>query len=537
MPILSIGFGLFASVAWRVAALALAIRGVLALRPFAVLDNLFVPDDTWYTLAIARSLAHGGPPAVDGMTPTSGFQPLLAFLQVPLIWLVGDDLLLPAQGTIWLAALADAAAAGLLAALGQRLAGPQGWWAGLLWAVSPVAIGNALGGLETSLALALQLAIVLELARLAAAVVPAGPAAKTPLLLLGLTCGLALLARVDSAFVVAGAGLVVWRLCGLAAVAQVAAVASVVVAPWWGWCTVHLGSPVPESGAAVRAITQIQHTSSWLDFRSIVALAAGTLLPAPVVEGTPVRDALYFGGPLAWLGGLLWLGLVGWGLRQVAGRLPLWVWPLVAQAAAVLLLYVAWVPAVWFFRRYFEPVLAVQALALGCGLAHWQQTRPALARPVLALCVAVSSLQVGLYAVTTPQTSIDTDWHGAKGYAKPALQILSAVPDGAVVGALQSGALAWFARDRVRVVNLDGVVDGEAAAAYKSKRLLQFCKKRRVTHLADWPFNLQFLRQHDVAGPLAKPALQTVHQASPQGPRDAFVLVAVDWTGWPVAQP
>jgi hypothetical protein len=537
MPILSIGSGLFASVAWRVAALALAIRGVLALRPFAVLDNLFVPDDTWYTLAIARSLAHGGPPAVDGLTPTSGFQPLLAFLQVPLIWLVGEDLLLPAQGTIWLAALADAAAAGLLAALGQRSAGPQGWWAGLLWAVSPVAIGNALGGLETSLALALQLAIVLQLARLAAALVPAGPAAKTPLLLLGLTCGLALLARVDSAFVVAGAGLVVWRWYGLAAASQVAAVAALVVATWWGWCTVHLGSPVPESGAAVRAITQIQHTSSWLDLRSIVALAAGTLLPAPVVEGTPVRDALYFGGPLAWLGGLFWLGLVGWGLRQVAGRLPLWVWPLVAQAAAVLLLYVAWVPAVWFFRRYFEPVLAVQALALGCGLAHWQQTRPAQARPVLALCVAVSSLQVGLFAVTTPQTSIDTDWHGAKGYAKPALQILSALPDGAVVGALQSGALAWFANGRVRVVNLDGVVDGEAAAAYKSKRLLQFCKKRGVSHLADWPFNLQFLRQHDAAGPLAKVALQTVHQASPQGPRDAFVLVAVDWTGWPVAQP
>ena len=68
-----------------VAAAALLLRGLLASRSSLALDRLFVPDDTYYTLEIARSIARGLGPTVDGVHLTSGFQPLLAFLLVPVL--------------------------------------------------------------------------------------------------------------------------------------------------------------------------------------------------------------------------------------------------------------------------------------------------------------------------------------------------------------------------------------------------------------------------------------------------------------------
>lgn len=515
---------------FSVALVALVVRLLLALRPWPWLDRLFVPDDTWYTLAIARSLAHGGPPAADGLTPTSGFQPLLAFLQVPILWLVGNDPIAPARATLLLTGAADAVAAGLLALLGIRLLGPMGALAGWLWALSPVAVANALGGLETSLALALQLAVLVQLGT-----PDGGQAPVRRDLLLGGLCGLALLARIDSAFVVVGVGIAVWVQRGLPAALRTAAAALVVVAPWWGWCTAVLGSPVPQSGAAVRAITQLQHTSRWLDPRAIAALATGTLLPAPVLLGNDARDAFYQQPAVGWLGIAAWLGLAGWGGWHGWRQPQLWLRVALGHALACLALYLLWVPAVWFFPRYFAPVLALQALGWAAVLARgW--ARPAYRRLALlgtAALLLVGGGQLALFAVAEPATSVDTRWHGAKGYAAPAQQVLAALPDGAVVGALQSGALAWFANQRVRVVNLDGVVDAEAAAAYQQRQLLQFARQRGVGYLADWPFNLDFLGEEAGRDPPHAPGLTPLLRADLQGPDDGFVLVRLDWPALP----
>ena len=53
------------------------LRVAVLVRPLGVIDRLFVPDDTYYTLTIARSLARGHGPTVDGHVLTSGFQPLM----------------------------------------------------------------------------------------------------------------------------------------------------------------------------------------------------------------------------------------------------------------------------------------------------------------------------------------------------------------------------------------------------------------------------------------------------------------------------
>lgn len=73
-----------------VTVIGLALRVGVALRPLQSIDRLFVPDDTYYTLGIARSLAHGHGPRIGGGPLTNGFQPLVAFVEVPIFWFVGS---------------------------------------------------------------------------------------------------------------------------------------------------------------------------------------------------------------------------------------------------------------------------------------------------------------------------------------------------------------------------------------------------------------------------------------------------------------
>ena len=65
------------------AALGLLVRMILAWRPLPFLDRLFVVDDAYYTLGIARNLARGLGPTAHGQILTTGFQPLLAWLELP----------------------------------------------------------------------------------------------------------------------------------------------------------------------------------------------------------------------------------------------------------------------------------------------------------------------------------------------------------------------------------------------------------------------------------------------------------------------
>ena len=72
------------------AGVGLVIRLAVLARSLTIIDRLFVPDDTYYTLTIARSMAHGHGPTTDGSTLTSGFQPLLGFVMTPVFWLTNS---------------------------------------------------------------------------------------------------------------------------------------------------------------------------------------------------------------------------------------------------------------------------------------------------------------------------------------------------------------------------------------------------------------------------------------------------------------
>jgi hypothetical protein len=75
---------------WLGVLAALIVTVVIGFQPLLHLDRQFLPDDTYYTLSISRNIAAGLGPTTDGMIATSGFQPLIALLQVPAFWFSND---------------------------------------------------------------------------------------------------------------------------------------------------------------------------------------------------------------------------------------------------------------------------------------------------------------------------------------------------------------------------------------------------------------------------------------------------------------
>ncbi len=98
----------------------------------------------------------------------------------------------------------------------------------------------------------------------------------------------------------------------------------------------------------------------------------------------------------------------------------------------------------------------------------------------------------------------------------------------AVVGSLQSGALAYYAQGRIRVVNLDGVVDRSARDAIAGGTLADFARARGVTHLADWDFNLQNFDRFSTSS-RNLPLRQETSIAVPMQGSDQFRLQRLAW--------
>lgn len=448
---------------------------VLWAQPLTTIDRLFLPDDTYYTLSIARALSAGDGPSASGGILTSGFQPLTAFLMVPVFWL-GADVNQALRAAILMSGIAGVAATGLIGLFVLRRT-KQVWIAlagGLFAATSPLFVSNHLNGLETSLAGCLTLLAVLMADRIASTRDLRGA------MMAGLVIGLAILARVDTVFVIGLIGL--WTLArhGVLITAVVVGAALAVVIPWWSYCLVTFGSVVPESGGAVRMIVGYhQAVGHQGQFREVMmaALTLGTLA---------------FGfGVVGLLGSALGIVLFMLMAVQAAIRdrqiLPEAV--LAVASAALLVFYVAYLPALWFFERYFYPIFLAAVL---CGtIAMWRLwmrgSAPARAATGLLMGGLLTANIVGL----VPYFEADDGVYrrgidGPKGYREVAIDILRRVPAGAVIASMQTGALGYYADRGIRVVNLDGVVNGQAKAAIMKGALGDYMIRSSADYFADW---------------------------------------------------
>ena len=536
MAACSVRRGLRARVDTTVAAIAgitvvgFALRLAVLLRPIGVIDRLFIPDDTYYTLTIARSLARGNGPTVDGHTLTSGLQALLGFLMVPVFW-VTDNPDTALRLDLALLVVVDTLTIVVLAWVAYRFAGRvAAVAAAALWAISPVAVSMALGGLETSLAILFEVGLVavwmwandlqVEDRRLTLRWV-----------VVGVVAGLAVLARIDTLLLVALLGGVqLWR--GPRRPLVPGAVAgAVVLAPWWIWCTVQFGTPIPTSGAAAHDMAPLEPFA-----REGMAQVAGAVVGGPFDVWRSLRlrlnDHPVAGMVVFWV---LVLGLmvvgVWWARRRVLPQLAVATLPVFA---AGLLVFYAWFGVGWYFTRYLAPVACVAALMIAVAIAHVWRARgrwrvPAFAATTILLAIGVvAALRADTHHLTAteaPELSFDS----VTGYRDAARTVVSVPPPGSVLGAWQSGAFGYYANDRITVVNLDGVVNPAAADAQRADRTAFYIRDRDIGWLADFDPHLVWFVFRGSQQLDPKPTLTAVRDLPQFPPFPNYGVGKINW--------
>jgi hypothetical protein len=372
----------------------------------------------------------------------------------------------------------------------------------------------ALGGLETSLA-------ILGAVGLVAAWIWANDTQSTRrAVVTGVVAGLAVLTRIDVALLVLLLGAFqLWR--GPRRLLVPGAIAgAVTVAPWWIWCTVQFGTPIPTSGEAAHRLAPLQPFA-----RGGMAQIAGAVAGGPFDVWRSLREWLNdhpVAGVLVFWIFVVALGALGvlWARRRVMPYLAVAALPVFA---AGLLLFYAWFGVAWYFTRYLAPVACVVSLILAVAVEHVWRKRGSWRAPLFVATAAV--LLVGLVAVVratnrnlTHTNVAPSAFDSVTGYRDAAMAVVLVPPEGSSLGAYQSGAFGYYANDRIRVVNLDGVVNPDAADALRDDTIVAYMRDEGVDWLADFALHIvEFAQQsrQQISPPPTVEAIKGLPQFSP----------------------
>jgi hypothetical protein len=119
-----------------------------------------------------------------------------------------------------------------------------------------------------------------------------------------------------------------------------------------------------------------------------------------------------------------------------------------------------------------------------------------------------------------------SSYDAVTGYREPVRRALRAIPDGAVVGGWQSGALGYYGTGRT-VVNLDGAVNPEAAGATGTE-LARYLRERRIEWLADFALVVVRLR-FDLAALRPPPTSRIVATVPAAGATPEYSVARLSW--------
>ncbi len=449
----------------------LAARLWNATRGLDELVKTTLPDDAFYYFGIARHVALGHPPSIDGWSPTNGYHPLWMAVLVAVHALLGTgDFVGPVRVALVTGALLDAGSSLLVHRICTRLGlGPiASSIALLLFVANPHQVVNATCGLET--ALALFLALLLFLVHL-----EDGASAAVRPVRFGLLAGLAVLARTDQAILVAclvaSRSWALWGSIGPRAAVRFALVATAtllaVFAPWAAYCFHTTGTVVQSSGVAL-AVVHRRMPEVWGFDPPPPSLALERTL-ASVAEAASVV-CRWNGVPVVAAGALL-LGAVGSSfvgtpgsrraLRDRARALS----PLLSWVALLFLVHS--VGRLVFREWYTAPFVAVSALVAALSAEH---AFTGFGRPALAAAFSTAAVLAWLV-------------RGAPDWFAPVYgQELAGTRSTQVrEGHSDCGIVSYFTGQGI--TNLDGIANQRAFEALLRRDLLSYAKSQRFQRI------------------------------------------------------
>ncbi len=489
---------------WRLRASLAAgclLRLWVACRSPLILQEWPLNDDSHYYYTIAWNLAHGGGLRHDSVHVTTGFQPLFLLLITPVFAIARDKTAAITMALLVQAAVGVGAALclrGLAARIGGSVAGDLAIGA---WAVAPLFLTHDLSGLETNLALGLVSAAGWLWLRLRAdGAIPDRRSAAA----VGALCGLAFLARIDTVFLspilaaglLAGAATAVPFRERLLRAGILCGAALTLAAPWLAWNLAAIGSILPSSGQAVRFLSQAYGfhflggngagTRDYFEIGHPPALYYWETLRKAARDIWGVADAAFPVMP----GLLLVACAVGARGNDFLRRLR----PLGFLAALVLVqltLYCGWIFGQWFFDRYLTPWGLLWIATVAAAVAALAGSAAPPRRAARAGVALIAAACIGLLAVRSLRRIDSLNDGRTSAYYEAAVWVNTHIPDGATIGAFQTGIFGYYLERRF--YGLDGKINVDALHAMQEKRIDEYVDGEGIDYVMDWPWLLRDL--------------------------------------------
>ena len=412
--------------------------------------------------------------SADGIHLTNGFQPLFTMMASIPYLVTGGNRVAGLRGVLALSALCYGTTGFLVGQIcrsmfapgtrAYRLAAPFG---AVCYLAASFVIVTSFNGLETG-ALLLAYALIWwywathDLQSL------------TQQTILGALLGAAVLARIDSVFLVgAVTAYLAWRR-QVRAAAVAGATAILVSAPWWIYNIALTGSLMPTSARS-------EHAWALSAFRVKVMVQAvsNDVMPWPYLNRFDIfwATSLRFACVALMIAVCLRLtrtsaavpGSVTSGRVSSFGRL------IVSAAGLLMVWYILYSFATYFYARYLAPLTMVAVVGGTWLLFRAIGSRSAAVPVGIAAVLSVVGIAVfcALDIVKFPGNVMLT---------QQVSLVESRVPPGSAVAAGQSGTLSYF---RDGVVNLDGKSNINALA--HAGHIPQYLDSLKVQWICDWP--------------------------------------------------
>ena len=476
-----------------------------------------VPDDAFYYFQTARNIAHGHGVSVDGEVWANGFHPLWMLLLVPIFAVFRGDPDTPIHVALTVSALVTSGS-GVLVYLTARRLGLGGFpslVATALYLFHPVVVFMSIDGMETGLNLSLFVATLYCFVR------AHQQRSTAAYILAGSSAGLLILSRTDYGIAAAAILLwLAWRSRGPEAIGSLAVPALVVTAPWFVWNQIVFGSPLQVSADAVPYVSHKLFSQSDASTLGILHHAAeqmreGALRTLPYFYFTPTRATA--GLAVAFLTVIVVAAaFIAWrDARSAVRDIRL----LAVPAAGLIAQFVVHAGIRWYLREwYLVAVFPLIALLIALVVQASLESRFRLfAAAVLGSVVLTATIPTGIRTYGGGWYPVQLDMLAAARW------IDATTPRDTRVGAFNSGLVGYYSNRQT--VNLDGVMNPDAADAIRRRELGPYMDRRRIDLLVDFPLYPLYVYRGFIGRPLGERLIASF-DAHPtfQGPFNVYAL-------------
>lgn len=458
----------------------------LALLPFEFALTNLLSDDSFYYFDIARNIVQGHGSSADGVNPTNGYHPLWLLAILPFFQLFSNGStfdIAPIQAILALSAFINLGIGVVIYRITQRYT--ESAWvksAALgFWFFNPFVLYQMLNGLETALSIFFTALLFLAAIRYTEA------PSNRRLAEVGIIGGLMMLARLDTVFYFLGfLAYLVYKNGVRASIRSVlisGIAASFVVAPWLLWNAVNFGSVMTSSSVASTMVNHqliVQdHGPSWFQtFKAAIYMTDREARAVVPFTGIPVVLFILVGICTGWF-------LFGRGralFDSLRRNIPVELF----IASGFVLMFIANASIRWTARPwYFIAINLFIAIWLGWFLEKLRQE--GYLRPVVTVLISLFSLYVFYVAWDRNLQNIAA---AQKQMLETVQWMNENLPQGAVIGAFNSGIQSYFSTHRV--VNLDGLVNNEALEALKRRDVWGYLRDEGIEYLADYDLYLRY---------------------------------------------